>query len=255
MLQELKYSPYSPSKIGTFKQCPAKFEFQYIKKLPAPWTDTLATQRGALIHLLLEHSGDLQKVKASKDWADIQKIGILQKGHIKDCVRVYQDFTSSKEGQSILAKKRLFSEVPVGLDLGMEFTTFDQYTRTEDQPKSLALRGYIDAGFVAKDKDGDVLILVDWKSSNKLKTYDWDQLLYYAVAMFKKTKVQSIILCYASVDFNKLQTKKLTIDNLDRYQNFVETEIMQIENETEFPKVTSGLCGWCPFEDTCKPHG
>ena len=251
-LTKLKYSPYSASKIAMYQQCPRKFKYSYIDKIPAPWTDSLATQRGKFLHLLMEHSGNIQKVKASKDWEEIQEIGILHPGHLKDCVRIYQDFTSSDIGQSLLNKEMIFAEQKVGLDHNFEFMDFDKYVKTENQPDELVFRGFMDAGFVQDSANpASTLIIVDWKSG-KYKHYKYDQLMWYAIAMFKMNPaLENIVLMYAFLEHNKTQMTKLTRADLHKYETALLTEIDEIEKDQTFEVNVSPLCNWCAFQEHC----
>jgi len=51
----LKFAPYSFSKINTFVQCPRKFKYSYIDKLPRGETDKTALYKGSALHNILEN--------------------------------------------------------------------------------------------------------------------------------------------------------------------------------------------------------
>ena len=42
----MKHAPYSYSKISTFQQCPLKFKFQYIDRIPVDQEQSPAIERG-----------------------------------------------------------------------------------------------------------------------------------------------------------------------------------------------------------------
>ena len=60
------YNPYSISKIGTYAQCPKKFDYLYIQKLRGLFSANKALYKGSYIHWMLEH-GRVIEVDSLKD--------------------------------------------------------------------------------------------------------------------------------------------------------------------------------------------
>ena len=50
----MKHAPYSYSKISTFQQCPLKFKFQYIDRIPVDQQQSPAIERGLAAHKFAE---------------------------------------------------------------------------------------------------------------------------------------------------------------------------------------------------------
>jgi CRISPR/Cas system-associated exonuclease Cas4 (RecB family) len=246
MKKKLKYAPYSFSKISVFEQCPRKFKYQYIDKLPVPRKPQIHNDRGKLFHLLLEHDGDLKKVKETKDWKEIISHNLLSKENIKEVFSIYKNFISSKEGQSILKHKALLKEFPLGLNENLEIVKYDD--------KDVVLRGFIDACYILEDRS-DVCLVIDWKSGKK-KTKEqqsWAQLLWYSLGLFSQNpELEKIILVFAYVEHNHLNTKVVYRKDIEKYKKALHDKIQKIETEKDFPKEESPLCSYCDFEEFCR---
>ncbi len=240
-----KYTPYSYSKITTWEHCPRKFKYQYIDKIPVEHKPQVHFDRGKLFHLLLEYDGDLQKIKNTKDWKEIKKHNLLDANAIKEIFKIYKKFVLSKEGKSILNHNPLMKEFPLGLNEDLEIIGY--------KDENAVLRGYIDACFTIQDRE-DICLIVDWKSG-KFKDYShqsWAQLLWYSLGLFSKNPyLEKIVLVYAYVEHNYLNTKVVHRKDLDRYKRALFNTIDKIETDTEFVKVDTPLCDYCDFREYC----
>lgn len=245
------YKPYSHSKINNYKQCPRKFKYNYIDKLPKEWKYTIPLERGSLIHLIFEHSRDLKKIQAEKEFKEIMERKVLDKEAIKGCFQVYDNFIQSKAGKQLLSKKKLFNEMPLGLDYNLNIMEYNPDDK--ELKKELFLRGYIDSAVVAEGKTSDTLIVIDWKTgkSKTQEDQDWSQLLWYAIGLFSKMPFNKIIMCYAYVEHDKLNLKTVHRDEIDKYKQALWDTVDIIENDTEFNKNETYLCDWCDHRHYC----
>jgi CRISPR/Cas system-associated exonuclease Cas4 (RecB family) len=245
----MKYTPYSASKIGTWASCPYKFKLQYIDKVPIPKVPRDYFDRGKLIHLFLEHEGDLKKVKDTPDYKEIVSNGLLTKEDIKNAYKSYKNFVNSNVGKQILKYPRLLAELPIGLNEELNYTHYDPGYKND-----VVLRGFIDDIRTVPDRD-DVLIVTDWKTG-KYKTDEeqsWAQLLWYSIGMFTENKnLEKIVLIYAYIDSQKVNKKVVHKSELDKYKKALFDSIEKIENDEEFKKHESYLCGWCDFYEYCQ---
>ena len=252
-MKKYAHTPYSYSKIASYLQCARKFKYSYVDKIKVPWTDNIATQRGKLIYCIFEFERDLDKIKASDDFKSIKQKKILDAAAIKGCFTVYDKFIKSAPGRQILAKKRLFAEMPIGLDESLNFMAYDKYTKESQQPDNLFLRGFVDDARVVPDVDTS-MILIDWKSG-KYKTkehQDWTQLLYYGIAFFgANPNLEKIILCYAYVEHDKLNLKPIYRKDLDKYKTALHNTVNKIEADVCFEKKETALCDYCDYQDLC----
>jgi len=240
--QALRFAPYSASKINTWKQCPRKFNYSYVQKIPREWESSYALDRGKLIHLILELNFDVAEIKKHREFGKIVKNKILTKEQIKDCFKVAKDFTESKAGKSLFTRKQLFNELEMGLDLNMEITSYSE---------AAFLRGYIDVGFL--DEKTDTLLLTDYKTG-KYKTkdqQDWSQLLWYSLGIFSKMPFDKIMLVYAYVDHHKLNTRMVYRKDIEKYKKGLWDTIDPIEKDYNYQKKETPLCNWCNYQDHC----
>lgn len=249
----MKYTPYSFSKISTWFSCPRRFKYNYIDKIKTEWVRSIPLERGTLIHLIFELERDIPAIKAHKDFKEIKQRGILDGPAIKGCFEVYDNFVKSKAGQSLMSKKRLFAEMPLGLSHDLEIMEYNPSDK--EGIDNLFLRGYIDSAVISEGKEGkdDTLIVIDWKSG-KYKTKDqqeWDQLLYYAIGLFSKMPFNKIILAYAYVEHDKMNLKEVYRSDIEKYKAALYNNVNKIESDTVFEKNESALCNWCDYQNHC----
>ena len=240
-LSVLKYKPYSYSKMATHQQCPAKFKFKYIDKIPVEKLPHKHLDKGKFIHLLLEHNGDLTKVKQEREFKEILEHKILTKDDFKEYLQTYKKFINSKIGQAITSRKELVKELPVGLTPELEMTDYD----AEDA----ILRGYIDAAYV--DEKTDTLLLVDWKTGKVPEDTNFQQLMFYGISLFSKMPYDKIVIMYAYIEHNKVKKTVLSRADLPKYKKALNQLIEKIESDTVFEKNESALCQFCDFQNVC----
>ena len=244
MLQNVNYAPYSYSKIEVYNKCPKAFEYQYIQKLPRNKKPQLHFDKGTFIHLLMEHNGNLDVIKNTKEFNEIKEHGILTKEHFKEYFKTYKKFTETGIGKQILKRKEIYKELPIGI-------TFDYKKTLYKDPKAL-LRGFIDAVYV--DEEKDVLLLVDWKTGRYVpkEKQSWLQLMIYSISLFDIVPFDTILIMYAYIEDNKINTKVLHRKDIPKYQKALETSIQKIEETEVFEKNETALCPWCDFYEVCQ---
>ena len=238
----LKYAPYSWSKISTWKQCPKKFWFKYVIKEPITVEPQFHFDFGKLVHLLFEYERDINALKTSNDWKEIIQHKLLKAEDIKNALSVYDDFI--KLGSKITSYPRLFAELPLGITENMKFCKYDD-------PDAI-LRGYLDDARYIEDKD--IVLITDWKTGKVPHKIKWGQLLYYGIALFDKTPADIIILNYVYLQAPggpKIVSKKITRDGLPKYKQALLTNIQMIEEDASFNKEETPLCDWCEYQDIC----
>jgi len=240
-LTDLKYKPYSYSKLSTHQNCPRSFKYKYIDKIRVPEKPQIHFDKGKFIHLLLEFNGDLAKVKETKDFKEIQKNNILTKEQYKEYYRMYKDFINAPAGKTILTRKEIMKEFAIGLTPDLEMTKYDA--------NDAVLRGYIDAAYV--DEKSDTLILVDWKTGKIPQKISFQQLLFYGISLFSKMPFDSILLVYAYVGQKELHKKLLTRADLPKYKLALSQIITSVEQDTVFNKNETALCDWCDYRAHC----
>ncbi len=218
----MTFRPYSYSKLSLHKQCGKKFKFKYIDKLPPIIKDDEPLKKGSAVHKMLEKYPETLYQK-NKDYVDIfnKFLGTRYK-----CLL---DLPAVKEEQSI------------GLDDDLEPCKYS---------KKALFRGFIDYFAVIKN----TIVIVDWKTG-KLRDpryQDYNQLLFYAIYMFKKfTEINKIKIMYIYVEHSADNSIILERKYLENYINELRSEIKDIEN-SKFIKNKSKLCDWCDYQEFCE---
>jgi putative RecB family exonuclease len=242
----MKYAPYSHSKISTFEQCPRKFKYQYIDKIPIERKPQKHLDRGQFFHLLMEYGlENFDEIKKSNEFKEIQEHGLLNKEDLKEIINIYKKFISTKPGKDIVKHKALLKEFALGLDENLELVPYNS--------DKVLIRGYIDAAFIVDDRT-DVCLIVDWKSGKYVpkEKQNWSQLLWYSLGLFSQNPdLEKIILVFAYLEHQKINTKIVQRKDLPRYKEEMMKKIQKIENEKDFPKVESPLCNFCDFREIC----
>jgi len=150
---------------------------------------------------------------------------------------------------------------------GLNMTDFDfdnlledlEETETPETPEvpkpdtsdNAMFRGFIDAAYL--DETSNTPIIVDWKTG-KLKSKEhqsWQQLLFYATVLFKLMPYDRIVLMYAYVEHDKVNTKVLHRKDLHKYEKALMDTIFKVENDFTYPKNETPLCNYCEFQAHC----
>jgi len=272
----MKFAPYSPSKIGLHKQCPRKFKYRYIDRLPSEFIHSEATTKGHILHSLLEHySKSLpEKIKKIKTDRDIQRSEFYNKDLVKECILTYNKFIGTDLGKEIFSMTNIGNEVFGALDKKLK--------PTEYHAGNAMYRGKVDSIFVDNDEkeiglvedipegyelietgttkriqlSNAVIHIIDWKTGRDNSDGQYkqkpDQLLQYAAWYFNKMPVDTIIIRYVFVEHENAEVQyTLTRDNIDKYNTFLVKGIIGAEQDTTWKKIEQPLCNWCEFRDHC----
>lgn len=234
----LKYAPYSHSRIAAWQTCPRKFKYAYIDKIGQA-VKVLALDRGSFIHCLLEFDGDMDKVKKSRDFKEVKARGIMKPADFKECINVYKNFRDGKIGAWIKDRTQMFNELPIAMNKELNVIPYSD--------KDVIFRGYIDKII----RDDDTLYLMDYKTGKYRPDMKWDQLLYYGISLFNSMPYNKIVLMNVFVEHNKFNKETIYREDIKKYQKALLTNIQSIEKDTEFCKNETALCNWCEFQDTC----
>ncbi len=258
----------SPSSINTYKQCPRKYYYCYIEKLPS--TPSIHLVRGKLVHSVLENFfkvnieklpednalfvlkvfiNDMMEQQWRKEHKELNSLGLtnpqLEFYHIetKDMVHNwYANFT-----KKIQTEMKSFS-------LPESFTRLTPRTEIEYKSENYGIRGFIDA---IHEKDNEV-ILMDYKTSKHpriSKEYRL-QLGLYAL-MYHETHKK--MPHKVGIDFLKFGEQIIDVDEeLVNHAKF-EAELIHMntatKNKEDYPMKPGPLCkfssGQCDFYEKC----
>lgn len=256
----------SPSSINTFKQCPRKYYYQYIKRLET--LPNIHLVRGSVVHSVLEEFFKLDvdalpkqgyvsllegliKDFLSRNWT--KSADLLGKIHMTEAQKL---FYYEETEQMLMLWLREFLH-----KLSKEKLTFHEAfkkwkPRTEQMYVSQihAVKGIIDA---IHEFDNDIVVM-DYKTSNKDSiTPEYKlQLAIYALLYHEK---HGKIPTRAGINFLKYGERYIDVDQ--ELIDFARLEVQLVHEHTltdameDYPKKESPLCkyssGQCDFYNEC----
>ncbi len=259
----------SPSSINTYKQCPRKYFYQYILKLPTKQSIHLI--RGSVVHGVLEKFFDIDitsldpvdykygfrsyiMASFARLWKD-NKERLLRLNLSGDQLDHYYI-----ESQDMLNNfldsfsEKLDEKLKKTNDLGEAFKMMTPFVEEEIKNEELMVRGFIDA----IHSDSDEIIIMDYKTSNKEDITPEYRLQLGIYALLYKEKYNKTP---DKVGINFLRFGEKMIDVDDSLLEEARTEIMFVhemtgsDNIADYSRKESGLCKWstgqCDFYDEC----
>lgn len=244
---------YSNSKISTFENCPHQYKLKYIDKIEVDFPTTIEAFMGDMVHEALEmiyQYKQIMKVIVKENLLNFYNY-LWEKNYTEDILIVKPNFNANnykKMGERFISeyydRYAPFEEMAV---LGLE---------TRD--KLLLPDGnfwHVRIDKLGKDQLGNYYVC-DYKTGSRMKSQeeaDNDrQLAMYCLWVKKKfSDAKSVFLRWHMLAFNQEVTSIRTDDELRRIQQEVMDKIKQIESAKEFPRVKSGLCAYCSYQNIC----
>jgi len=239
----------SYSKISTFEQCPLKFKFQYIEKLPAKTTP----------HLLLGqtvHSAIDKFLKKPQDSRNLDLLYALFRSDWKESRNIYR---AQKALDMDLNTEKQFGKR--GLEMLNNFyeSNFNSTPHASEQfVKAIVNEEIVFVGRIDRiELFGNGFRVVDYKTGKFSPMFiDFLQLNTYAWVMNKfGMKTFSSVFYYLEEDktvereFDD-EVLKNTEEELLKKMNYM----LEYFKTGEFLPKPSKLCGWCDYTDIC-PEG
>lgn len=233
----MKYAPYSFSKINCFKTCPKQFDYTYVNQI-APdesYTDPSFFQRGRFVHDYIAHrlNGGSGEVYGYETLDIDDKMKLMEDAEetlSNDYVSMTYDFTTTKVENEIRFN---FNLLPTDFKKDVPF----------------AIRGYVDYYAI----EGEVGVLIDWKSGHLQEKSNYNQLELYALWIFQNyPKVKEIDMLFFYVEHQKFNIKTVTLEDVAIFRNNLASDMSMIENTKEFNITPSKSCEYCQFLNTCR---
>jgi ATP-dependent exoDNAse (exonuclease V) beta subunit len=233
----LKYAPYSFSKINTQTHCPQRFKLQYIDKIKTPWNTSPSLEKGSFLHKVLEtklENGDVKSVIKSFKFTEFKSY--------KDLLPEIKKVLSNDSFIGYMTEPKRYVEKSFGL----YFKDNDLLLSTYKKDPVLGnptIRGYID---LIIEKDDEILI-VDHKSGSLKKDMDKMQLnIYFLVAALMFPKINKFTIQYDFIEHNKIVDTILFRDDFDNIKYTIINTLNKIETDKKYEKITK-FCNWCPY--------
>lgn len=256
----------SPSSINTYKQCPRKYYYQYIEKIPTGTNIHLI--RGGIAHKVLEkffsiklsEEDDLVGDKLIKwinslfeeEWnsrkEEMDSLGL-------DENKIAYFYEETKNMLNMWAHSFLERLNGISRNPKEAFNILKPRMEMLYRSDELGVRGFID---VIEEIDGNVR-LIDYKTSNKSVITDDYRLQLAIYALLYKEK-HDVLPDKVGINFLKF-AREIEIPVTEELLKLAEFEIELIHMNTQFtgkenyPKKVSPLCKWstgqCDFYEIC----
>lgn len=206
---------WSYSRYSDYKQCPAKFMYKHLMRMPDP--GNAAMQRGTVIHKLAEDF-----VRGKCDLAPELKSVKVEINHLKDNFAVVEQNWGFRNDWSWNGKPNWFDA--------------DVWFRA----KADAIVLY----------DDDTAMLVDWKTGKKYFSNE-EQVELFSLAAFQRYPNLTAVdtrLWYtdADPDDNEIQ-REYTRADVERIQRDWDKRVIPMFRDRRFAPTPNDKCGWCPF--------
>ncbi len=250
----------SPSSISTFQQCPLKFKFSRIDRLPEP--PTRATLLGNFVHEVLEEMYGLPNDERIKDAARSVAARIFINNDWVNQITPYIDGVNINSERAVLLFKHdawrcidnlWIIEDPIEVEPdGLEYELIGEID-------GVSLKGFIDRFTLGPD---DSVTISDYKTGKTPKeqfaNQKFFQLLVYAnliaeLGVGSPTDLELLFLesgrkFTKSVTPEDLKATRVTIRN-------IKDAVDQSCATGEFVTQTSKLCDWCTYKSICPAWG
>jgi RecB family exonuclease len=252
---------FSHSSIGSYKQCPKRYELTYLQKGKVQKEDTVELFLGKRVHECLEvlyHYANLGNTWLLKDLTDLFIVLWEEKWN--------NDIKIVRFGLPALHY----------LDLGIKQLT-DYYNKYHpfNQHKSLSLEQklyfnlaqdekYVMSGVIDRieEIEPDYLAIHDYKTGKNMmsqKECDSDrQLATYAIGVLNKyPATQKIDLVWHYLLYNVEVVSSRTAEQLEKLKVELITDIDTISKavtDNNFKTNISRLCDWCEVKKFCPAH-
>jgi CRISPR/Cas system-associated exonuclease Cas4 (RecB family) len=259
----------SPSSINTYKQCPRKYYYHYILKLPT--IKSIHLIRGGIVHEVLEDFFKINIDSMGDENIEFELNILLQstfKGKWNDANEKLIDLKLGQEKLEFYYKESqeminswfgsLLNRIQLKQNNHLSFKDAFKLLKPETEvyfkSEEHQVQGFIDA---IHDVNGEIS-LMDYKTSKKDNMSDEYrlQLAIYALLYFEKYGKHPDIV---GIDFLKHGPKYLKVDKelieLAKQECAMIQEKTKSEDIQDFPMKTSPLCKWstgqCNFYDIC----
>lgn len=240
----------SPSRANDYQQCPLKYRFRAIDKIPEP--KTVAQVKGTLVHAVLEQLHEAPRDErtypaAVKRLKPSWEAMIAEDPEIEALAPDLYEFLV--EARTLL-RGYFEMENPQGFDAD----AVEKYVNTV-LPNGVPVRGFIDRVDVAPT--GEIRV-VDYKTGKKPSPRFSEeakfQMRFYALVywrMFGVIPHQLRLMYLKVIDSMFLSPSKQELEYFERDLRDLWTKIEMDGRAGTFQPKTSKLCNWCSYQALC----
>lgn len=216
--------PLSYSRLSTFENCPAQFDYLYVSKSVRS-VGSEATEYGDRVHKLLESygKGELDELELTEEG----RLSLKKWGNIVDVIM-------SRSGTKLFEHQMAINEKLEPVD----WFASDVY-----------FRSIADVLVV----DGDTAYCLDYKTG-KVRESPTQLQLFAAMVFWHFPEVQTVKTSFIWLRFNETTNSTYERRFLESLWGALKPRIDRVHDTVElgvFDAKPSGLCPWCPAQDIC----
>lgn len=255
----MRYQPaLSVSRINDFKQCPLKFRYRVIDRIPEP--PSSAAARGTLVHSVLEHLYDLpadqRTVHTATNLLEPRWAAMVERDPAVQDLFAEEPFEDWLESARKLVHTYFRRENPTMLNPARANR---ERMITVELDSGIRFRGVIDRIDVAPS--GDVRV-VDYKTGKMPNPNYQSEALFqvraYGLLLTQadgKTPLQSQIIYLGSDSTLTYWSDAGDNSIVEDSVATVWSQILERLDTGVFEPKTSRLCDWCSFQSICPAFG
>lgn len=209
---------FSFSSLSLYNTCPFGYKLSFIDKIKPVRSTALV--KGSNVHSILEKFPDI----TGKEYKFKEDLIVL-------------NFLNSEVGKyfkNVLLNKKTAREFRFGLTRDFENDVF----------KDSFFHGIIDLIFLENDE----LNICDYKTGKYKENQDFSQLLTYSLFFKNYNKIK---LNYIYVEHNKVNSKIVTKEDIEKAQDFIIKTTDIILQDKVFKRNCGKHCAWCQFSEKC----
>jgi len=245
---------YSASRLESYRQCPQKYRFRYVDKIPST-LEGIEAFMGSRVHETLEWL--YTNLRFCKSVSPETLIAFYHKKWDAEWhpdVQVVREEMSPDEyralGERALREyDRRYRPFDASRTLGLEYSVEFPL----DPEGQYVMKGYIDR--LSAPEDG-VIWIHDYKMRGFFpaqRDFEEDrQLAYYQMAVQRRwPETREIVLIWHYLIYNHEFRSHRTAEALEALRIETIALIDEIESATHFPTRQSALCDWCEYQSRC----
>jgi RecB family exonuclease len=225
--------PLSFSRLSTFEQCPAQFDYLYVSKRVQS-TSNEAADYGDRVHKVLEAYGNaIGQGQAAKEAA----VALEDTDEARSTLKQWGGVV-----EKIMARpgKKLFEH---------QMSVNQQLQPVEWFAKDVWIRSIADVLVI----DGDTAYCLDYKTG-KVKDNPTQLQLFAAMVMWHFPEVKTVKTSFVWLRFNEMTNAKYERRFLGALWRGLEPRFGKVQEVIDlgvFNTKPSGLCPWCPAKAIC----
>jgi putative RecB family exonuclease len=245
---------YSHSRLATFEDCPKRFEYRYVLKIPTD-SEGIEAFVGKRVHEVLER---LYKAAERDQLPSLEKVinrynQLFEAGYDANRVRIVRegtpvDFYRQMGERCLTAYYRRHYPFDADETLGIE----KRVTFALDEKREYRFQGIIDR--IVRARDGAIEIH-DYKTGKRVPTQkqlDEDrQLALYQIGLSDHYPDQPMRLVWHYLQKDKKLVSTRTPEQLQYLREDTMSVVDRINTEFDFKPRRSALCDWCEYNDRC----